>query len=403
MKNFKYTARSLGGQRRSGVSQALSRQDVLMWIREQGLIPVEVQEAKAVRKKRIKLTSPRRIRSSDLASFCWQLRTMMEGGIPITSALGTISEDCENKTFQKIVGSMRDHVEKGETLSDSIAHFPKVFSKLFQTMISAGEKGGALTKTLDRLANYFDNRDALSRKIKGALAYPAFVVGFVLFLVVFIMTFIIPRFKVLFDQMGGTLPAFTRAFIGGYDFIVANSIYMTVIGLLALLMVVMYFRTKTGWSQLSTAALKVPVFGKLVSQAFVAMFCRTFATLLSAGVSVLDALQILSTMSSNTVIRGALKQTREHIVEGSSISLSMAACGFFPNILIKMVEVGEESGSLPEVLDRTSSYYEKRVDATITTATALLEPILIITVGVIVLGVVLALYLPVFTISDIKQ
>lgn len=403
MKNFKYTARSLGGQRKSGTSQALSRQDILIWLRDQGLIPVEVEEAKVSRKKKTEITMRKMIKSADLASFCWQLRTMIEGGIPINTALKTISEDCDNKYFQNIVIQISENVKKGETLSDSIAHYPKVFNKLFQTMISAGEKGGALTTTLGRLADYFDNRDALVRKIRAALAYPAFVVGFIVFLIIFIMTFIIPRFKVLFAQMGGDLPAFTKAFMGGYDYIVNNMLLMTAIGVMALFGVVMYLKTRTGWTQLSVASLKAPLFGKIISQAFVAIFCRTFATLLSAGVSVLEALEILSTMSSNTVIQTAVRRTREHIVEGSSISLSMAACGFFPNILVKMVEVGEASGSLPEVLERTSVYYEKKVDSTITTATALLEPILIVSVGVLVLGVVLALYLPVFTISDIKQ
>ena len=403
MKNFKYIARSLGGQRKSGVSQALSRQDILIWLRDQGLIPVEVEETKVSRKKKVALSRRKIVKSSDLASFCWQLRTMIEGGIPINTALNTISEDCENKYFQEIVSQIGENVKTGETLSDSVAHYPKVFNKLFHTMISAGEKGGALTTTLARLADYFDNRDALVRKIRAALAYPAFVVGFIIFLIVFIMTFIIPRFKVLFDQMGGDLPAFTQAFIGGYDYIVDHMLLMTAMGLMILFAVVMYLKTSTGWTQLSIASLKAPLFGKIISQAFVAMFCRTFATLLSAGVSVLEALEILSTMSSNTVIQSAVKRTREHIVEGTSISLSMAACGFFPNILIKMVEVGEASGSLPEVLERTSGYYEKKVDAMITTATTLLEPILIVSVGAIVLGVVLALYLPVFTISDIKQ
>jgi type IV pilus assembly protein PilC len=402
MTNYRYIARSLGGQRQSGFSEALTRKDVLMWLREQGLIPVEIEEADAA--KRVKLFSrPKRVTSADLASFCWQLRTMFEGGVPITGALSTIGQDCENKHFQKIIGKVTTNVEKGETLSDSLARHPKVFSKLFQTMITAGEKGGALTTTLGRLAEYYDNRDTLARKVKGAMAYPAFVVGFIIFLVIFIMTFIIPRFKTLFEQIGGDLPVLTKIFIAGYDFVVGNLFYMAGFFVVGLVSLTLYFRTPVGWSHLSRFLLKAPLVGKLLAQAFVAMFCRTFATLLSAGVSVLDALEILATMSSNTVIQLALRRTRERIVEGSSISLSMAASGFFPNLLIKMVEVGEESGSLPEVLERTSGYYEKRVDAMVTTMTALLEPILIVSVGAIVLGVVLALYLPIFMISDIRQ
>ncbi len=163
MTHYRYIARGLGGQRQSGFSEALTRKDVLIWLREQGLIPVEIEEADVAKRRKL-FSRPRRVTSADLASFCWQLRTMFEGGVPITGALSTIGQDCDNKHFQKIIAKVAVNIEKGETLSDSVGQHPKVFDKLFQTMITAGEKGGALTTTLGRLAQYFDNRDTLSRK-----------------------------------------------------------------------------------------------------------------------------------------------------------------------------------------------------------------------------------------------
>ena len=401
MEVYKYVARDVSGSRKEGLRQATSHLEVLVWLREQGITPVSVHKIKDGGKGRG--GGRKRVNSSELATLCWQLTTMIEGGVPITSAISTIGEDTENATMRNTLGQLCDRMQKGETFSDAIADYPKVFNQLFCAMISAGEKGGTLPTSLNRLAHYFDNRDKLIRKVKTAMAYPIFVLCFISFIVVMIMTFIIPRFRVIFKQIGGQLPMFTRMYMGFYDFIVGY-LPLVLIGLgLIIFGVVSYVRTKKGHEQFSRFVLKVPITGKIISHAFVATFCRTLSTLLSSGVPILEALNILAGMSKNDVIRAAVLRTREHIVEGSSISLSMAACGFFPNLTVKMVQVGEESGSLPSVLDRTADYYERRVDSLLTTLTGIMEPALIIMVGCIVLVTVLALYLPIFNISDIKQ
>ncbi len=262
------------------------------------------------------------------------------------------------------------------------------------------ETGGTLPIVLMRLGKYFDSRDKLVRKIKGAMAYPIFVFFFVILMVVVIMTFIIPRFRVIFDQLKGELPAFTRGFMSVYDIIMNHAVFVVGVVLIVVITSVFYYKTKKGHARLSRLVLSVPLIGKILTQGFVSMFCRTKSTLLSAGVSVMDALNIVSGMTDNDVIKAAVLNTRGYIVEGSNISISMAASGFFPNMVSKMAQVGEGSGSLPAVLDRTSEYYEKKVDTTITKLTGFIEPALIVTVGAIVLVVVLALYLPIFSISD---
>ena len=216
------------------------------------------------------------------------------------------------------------------------------------------------------------------------------------------MAFIIPRFRSIFDTLGSRLPAFTQGFMNFYDFLHHNLLY--IIGSIILLVVSMIVtnKTKQGHLFFSKLVLKLPLFGKVIRQAFVVMFCNTMSTLVNAGVSVLDVFDILSGMSENDIIRAAIMRTRELVVGGLNISTSMASVGFFPNMVVKMMQVGEESGSLARVLERTSVHYERKVDSTITLMTAMLEPIMIVTVGAIVLVVVLALYLPIFTMSDVK-
>ena len=400
MKSYQYIARDSSGKRKEGFRQAISSNDLLAYLREQGFIPIAIKEISDDTKKPRRRTGRKRIKSADLAALCWQLTTMAEGGIAITTALGTLGDDIENLQLREILKQVLEKMEKGETLSDSISEYPKVFNQLSCAMIVAGETGGALPTALRRLAEYFDSRDKLAKKVRGAMVYPAFVFTVITLIVVFIMAFIIPRFRIIFDQLGGELPAFTQAFMNFYDALRHNLVY--IIGtflFLIIFSVLTYRKTQKGHYIFSRIFLALPLLGKVFKQAFIATFCRTMSTLIAAGVSVLEVLDILSGMPANDIIKSAITRTREHIVGGSNISMSMTTSGFFPNMLVKMVQVGEESGSLPKVLDRTAYYYEQKVDSMITTLTALLEPIMIVTVGAIVLVVILALYLPIFSLS----
>ena len=400
MRNYKYIARDSSGQRKEGFREALSSNDVLAWLREQGLIPISVNEMSLDTKQSRHKTHRKRIKSADLSALCWQLTTMVEGGIPITTALETISEDIENLQLQQVLQQIVEKMHKGQPFSDSISEYPKIFNQLCCAMLLAGETGGNLPNALRLLAEYFDGRDKLAKKVKGAMAYPIFVIGFIVLIVAFIMGFIIPRFSAIFDQFGGKLPAFTRGFMSFYDALRHNILY--IIGFIFISVVtcmLAYSKTKKGHYIFSKIVLSLPLLGKVFSQSFVTMFCRTMATLVSAGVSVLEVLDILTGMTNNDIIKTAIIETREHIVGGANISSSMATAGFFPNMVVKMIQVGEQSGSLPKVLERTSDYYERKVDSIINTLMSLLEPIMIVTVGAIVLVVVLALYLPIFSMS----
>ena len=401
MKSYRYVARDSTGTLKRGLLQAASSNDILSHLREQGFTPISIDEISAGASKSRRVNRHKHIKSADLAALCWQLSTMVEGGIPISVALDTIAEDAEHSNLEPILRSISEKVKKGQSFSDGIAEFPKVFNNLSRALVIAGETSGNLGGALGKLAEYFDSRDKLAKKIKGATAYPIFVMSFITLIVIFIMAFIVPRFKTIFDQLGGKLPAFTRGFMAFYDILRHNILYM--IGLVFVLIIfgVVFSKTKKGHYLFSRAVLGIPLLGKVFSQAFVATFCKTMSTLLSSGVSVLEVFDILTGMTSNDIMKSAIVQARENIVEGSNISLSMSATGFFPNMVIKMIQVGEESGSLSRVLGKTSEHYERKVDSTVTTMTSLLEPIMLVSVGAVVAVVVIALYLPIFTMSDV--
>jgi len=405
MITYRYVALDYTGKMKEGLTSAACETDVLGWLREQGCTPVSVDVIDSGVKTRWRIPLLQRVRASELAAVFWQLTTMVDGGITIAEGLEAISEDIENARLENILRRLLARIERGGTFSDGMAEFPKVFNKLTCSLIMAGETGGNIAEAFKRVAEFYTNRDKLARKVKKATAYPAFVVGFIVFIVIMIMTLVIPRFRDIFAEIGaGQLPAFTRSFMAGYDLLVNNSYY--VIGSILLVIVVTvlaYRRIPTVHYMFSALALRLPLFGKLFKQAFIATFCRTMSNLLRGGVPVLEVFDILCEMTSNDIMRAALSRTRTDIVGGAGIHLSMAGTRFFPNMVIKMVRAGEDSGSLWKLLDRTADYYEEKVDALIAMMTSLLEPILIIIVGVIVLAVVVALYLPIFSLSDIAK
>ncbi|MBN2269560.1 MAG: type II secretion system F family protein [Sedimentisphaerales bacterium] len=403
MRNYRYIARDTRGVRREGFTQAISSNDVLGWLRDQGCTPISVNEI-TVSSEMARTKSHRgRIKSADLAALSWQLTTMLEGGIPLITALDTTAEDIEQVGLRKVLEDISSKIKRGTPFSECAAEYPRVFNDLCCALILAGETSGNLAAALRKLAEYFENRDKIIKKVKGAVAYPIFVFGFIVLIVIFIMAFIIPRFRIIFKQIGGNLPAFTRGFMAFYDTVRFNLHYISGGVILFVIALILFNKTKTGHYLFSRLVLRIPLFGKLFQQLFLVTFCRTMATLLAAGVSVLEVLDILAGLSGNDVIKAAVVRTKQQIVEGLNISLSVAASGFFPNMVVKMIQVGEESGSMPMVLERTADHYERKIEAMITAMMALLEPVMIITVGAIVLVVVLALYLPIFTMSDMAK
>lgn len=399
MKIYEYTAWDSQGCCREGTRQANSQEEILAALRDESLTPVTVQERLSESAQQVATQRGRHVKSQDLASFCWQLGIMMSGGLPITTAMETIASEVTNPYFQHILRNMSERVQQGQPISEIAKDYPKVFGKMACAMLQAGETGGTLTTCLQRMAVYYENRDKLIRKVRGALAYPIFVVVFIVGIIITMMTLIIPRFMVLFEQFHGKLPAFTRYFMAGYSFLMHNAIYILLGQTLLIVGLVLFAKTRKGRSWFARFAIQAPLFGPIKKMAFVAQFCGTLSTLLSSGVSVMDAFQILAGLSNNELLRDGVTQTRDRIVEGMTISKSMESVGFFPGVAVKMTQIGEQSGSLVPVLEKTAEYYEKKVEGLVSIMTGLMEPILIVVVGGIVLIVVLAMYLPVFSIQ----
>lgn len=403
MKSYTYIARDIAGVRREGMLAANSANEALDILHTRQLTPIGVHETLARTRGKHKAAHHGRVRSADLGAVCWQLSTMLEGGMTITTALGIIAEDAENLQLRHILQQALTKVSEGRLLSDGLSGFPQVFNRLALAIVIAGETSGDLGRALRALAEYFDGRDRIIKKIRGAVSYPIFVLTLITGIVIAIMALIVPRFRMIFTQLGGELPAFTRAFMGFYDVLCHHTLYLIVALVGVIFGSVVLARTRGGHRFLSRTVLRLPLFGKLFSEAFIAMFCKTVATLLEAGVPVLEAFEILRGMSSNDVIISAIGRVKQHVTGGSNVALSMAAAGFFPNMVVKMAQVGEESGSLPAILRKTSEHYERRITSTIDAMTALLEPVMITTIGAIVLVVVIALYLPIFTMSDVAH
>lgn len=400
IRNYKFFARDLTGDAKEGLKRAFSSNDVIGWLREQGLTPVTVVEIEE--KKQVSATKNagrKSIKSGELAALAWQLNTMVEGGIPIITAMDTIADDIENAALEKILKQVSEKMQKGHTFSECLSEYPRIFNHLARSIVLAGETSGNIAAAFQRLAEYYDNKDTFVKKVKKATIYPAFVFIFIIVITIIFMAFLIPKFTIIFDQLGGDLPAFTKGFMAFYYWMRANFYY--VFGGLLGLIISMFLINKTrgGHMFFSRAVLKVPLIGKIVSQAFVVVFCKTMSTLITSGISILEALDILASMTGNDVIRGAIQKTKQNVVEGATVSSSLHMAGFFPPMVSKMIQVGEESGALAKVLGRTAAYYERKVDALISTMLSLLEPVMIVIVGMIVLVVLLALYLPIFTMS----
>jgi type II secretory pathway component PulF len=403
MKSFTYIARDPSGGRREGMLAANSSHEALEILHTRQLTPIAVQETLARGDTKRQTGRRRRIRSADLGAMCWQLSTMIEGGLTITTALDIIAEDTDNLQLRHVLQQTRAKVSEGRLLSDGLRAFPHIFNRLALAIVVAGETGGDLGQALRTLAEYFDNRDRIAKKVRGAVSYPIFVLVLITVIVLAIMGLIVPRFRAIFTQLGGELPAFTRAFMGFYDVLCSHILYVIVAVAGAVVGGVLMARTKDGHRVLSQVLLRVPLLGRLLSEAFVATFCRTIATLLEAGVPVLDAFEIVRGMTTNDVIASAIARVKQHVTGGSNVALGMAAAGFFPTMVVKMAQVGEESGSLAAILRKTGEHYERKIAATIDAMTGLLEPVLITTIGAVVLVVVIALYLPIFSISDVAR
>jgi type IV pilus assembly protein PilC len=400
MPAFLYSARpAAGGDLQSGEIDLRSKEDVLQYLHKQKLIPVSVRE----KPKQLTLQIGTGIGTRDIVIFTRQFATMINAGLPLVQSLDILAEQTENESLRKVIQDVLYDVESGHTLADAMRKHPKVFTDLYVNMVAAGEAGGILDTILLRLATFLEKNDALIRKIKGAMIYPAVIFGVAVSAVAILLIFVIPTFQNMFDAAGVGLPLPTRIVIGMSQFL--SSYWWAVgAGIAALLVGLRQaYQTDGGRLAIDRALLAFPVIGDLLRKASVARFTRTLGTLVSSGVSILEGLEITAKTSGNRVIHDAVMGSRASIAGGETISGPLKESGAFPPMVVQMINVGEQTGGLDEMLTKIADFYDEEVDAAVEALLSALEPVMIVFLGVIVGGMIVAMYLPIFDMINAVQ
>jgi type IV pilus assembly protein PilC len=400
MSKFTYSARpATGGEIKTGELDVKSKEEVLAYLHRQKLIPVSVREKEAG----INITFGTGIKTRDIVIFTRQFATMINSGLPLVQSLDILAEQTENQYLRKVIQDVLYDVESGHTLADAIGKHPKVFTELYVNMVAAGEAGGILDTILLRLATFLEKNDALLRKIRGAMVYPAVVFSVAGIAVVILLIFVIPVFQDMFDSAGVPLPIPTRIVIGLSAFLQAYW-WAVIAGIIATVFTIrQIYSTDDGELAIDRILLALPIFGDLQRKSAVARFTRTLGTLVSSGVSILEGLEITAKTAGNRVIHDAVMDSRTSIAGGETIAGPLKESGVFPPMVVQMINVGEQTGGLDEMLTKIADFYDEEVDVAVDTLLSAMEPIMIVLLGTVVGGMIVAMYLPIFDMISIVE
>ena len=401
MATFAYMGRTKSGAVKKGELVAKSRDEAVEQLRKQSVVVTSLEEKAAKEGFSFKLGSG--VSEKDLVVFTRQFGTMINAGLPLIQCLEILSTQSENAALRKSVGEVKGQVEGGSTFSDALRKHPKIFDDLYVNMVHAGEVGGLLDTILGRLSKHIEKAMKLKGQIKSALVYPAAIVGIAGIVITVLMIWVIPVFEKMFKEMSGgkmALPGPTQLVIDMSNFAQGN--WYIILGVIVGLVVAVkkYYATPQGKLAIDKLLLKLPVFGDLIRKASVAKFTRTLGTLLASGVPLLEALTICAKTSGNKVVEGALLDAKVSISGGKTIAEPLAKSGTFPKMVTHMISVGESTGALDSMLGKIADFYEDEVDQAVTNLTALLEPMMMVFLGVTVGFIVVAMYLPIFTMAS---
>ena len=398
MPTFVYTARSAAGELKSATIDAASRDDVIAQLRRQRLTLVKIEDESKKKPKRLG-----RISTRDIVIFTRQFSTMINSGLPLVQALDILSKQTDNKALASVTREVVFDVESGHTLADALGKHPKAFSDLYVNMVAAGEAGGILDTILMRLATFMEKNDALIRKVKGAMIYPGVIMSVAFIAVTTLLLFVIPVFQNMFGSVGLALPMPTRIVIGASQLLKGYWWLFTAIIVALAAFLRKFYRTPDGKLTIDKILLRIPILGNVLRKSAVSRFTRTLGTLISSGVSILDGLEITAKTAGNRVIQDAIMASRASIAGGDTIAQPLARSKVFPPMVISMISVGEQTGGLDEMLSKIADFYDEEVDAAVSGLLAALEPIMIVFLGVIVGGMVVAMYLPIFDMINAVQ
>ena len=395
MAQYNYKAMDKNGKAKKGSIEAIKLDKAKEKLKSEGLIVQDIKEQGAGKKG-----GGKKVKDKDLAVFCKQFSAVLNAGVTIISALEMMSEQLENKTLKRALQEAQSYVQKGGTLADAFKLNPKVFPPIMINMTAAGEISGNLEICFDRLTTHFETANALHSKVKGAVTYPIVILIVVAAVVAVLLVGVIPQFSQMFDDLGSELPAATQMLVNLSNFL-QHKWYILVIIVAAIVFGLKAFgKTEPGSLMYAKIGIKFPLFGNLTIKSAAATFSRTMATLMASGISLIDAVEQVAKMINNRIIREALLDAKTQIAKGVPLSKPLRDCGIFPPMLPQMTKIGEETGNIEDMMDKVADYYEMEVNDATDALTAAMEPLIIVIMGVVVGGIVMAIYSPMLSMYD---
>lgn len=395
---YLWEGKNKANQIQKGQLEAVSDEAVRAHLNRLRIVPTKVKQKPKDLFENVAFLQPK-VKEKDIIIFARQFSTMIDAGLPIIQCMDILQSQQENATFKKMLKDLKDQVESGSTLADALKRYPKHFDNLFTNMIAAGEAGGILDVILKRLAAYMEKAASLKRRVKGAMVYPAITISVAVIVVAIILIFVIPVFQSMFAEFGAKLPAPTLMVIGLSEFVKSKIHYIIIALILFFFAFKYYYKTNKGRLTVDAMALKLPVFGILLRKVAVAKFTRTMGTMLGSGVAILDALDIVAKTSGNRIVENAIYQVRSGIAEGRTMADPLQASGVFPPMVCQMIAVGESTGALDAMLEKIADFYDEEVDQAVENLTAMIEPVMIVFLGVVIGGLVVSMYLPIFKMA----
>ena len=394
MAKFKYRVMNSDGEKINGTHEANSREEVIDFISGNGYYPLLVEEVKE--SKNIELSFNEKVRIKDLAIFCRQFYTMLDAGVPILTCLKILSDQIQNKKLREAIIKVHEDVETGEVLSDAMRKHKDVFPDLLISLTASGEASGSLDSVMLRMATNYEKENKINNKVKSAMIYPIVLGCVAIIAVVFILVYVMPTFMDIFEGNGTQLPWSTRFLLGLSSSIQNNWIIILFFIIMVGLGLKIFLKTEQGILIVSKLKLKLPVLKKLNEMIIVSRFTRTLSILMASGLPLIKALEIVSEVVGNRIVESAMIQIKDNVMRGESLYSSMKESDMFPGMLYSMIKVGEETGSLDDILNKTADFYDEELESTIQASVALLEPILIVVMGLVIGFIVISIMLPMF-------
>ena len=403
MATFSYVARTRTGTQKRGTIVADNRDAAMMRLNQMGLVADKLVETKGVLAGAARVNLNRKVKGAELLVFTRQLSTIVSAGLPLMQGLDILAEQCEDPNFAAIINAVGQEVESGETFSDALRKFPRAFPELYVSMVRAGEAGGDLDGVLLQLADYLEESEDLKRRIKSAMTFPIVAFSMIIVIAIGLIIFVVPQFAEIFGSFGKKLPLPTQMLINASNFLRQWWSWFVILGVLigSYVGITLYGKTPVGRYNLDSLRLRMPVFGSLLRKVAISRFTRTLSTLTRSGVAILQAMEIVERTAGNEVYARAIRAAGESVRNGETLAEPLARAQVFPAMVTRMIGVGEKTGALENMLMKIADFYDSEVRATVDALTSLIEPILIGLMGVVVGGIVIALFMPILQLSSL--